>query len=71
MLPVLLVDAAEVVEAKCSQLQKFLLGADSVADCFVEEHIDALGHEVDLLSELQPSPSHNLQTDLIDEVSQF
>jgi hypothetical protein len=68
VLPVLLVDATEVVETEGSQLQKFLLGADSVADCFVEEHIDALGHEVDLLPKLQSSPSHNLQADLIDEV---
>ncbi len=37
----LLIGAAEVVEAECSELQQLFLRAEVVSDGLVEEHVDA------------------------------
>ena len=71
VLPVFFVDAAEVVEAERPELQQLFLGAQVVPDWLVEEHVDALGDQVELLAEVHAAAGHDLDVDLVDEGGQF
>ena len=64
---ILFIDAAKVIKAKSSKLEKFLLRTKIIPYCLIKEHIDALGNKIELLVELKTIASHNLYIYLIDK----